>query len=103
MTEKKATRTYRVLVPIPPSGTEFEEGDQRLRFVALGDFEGAGPDEAVEAAATDAGDEWRGGPVIAVPLSHWQQREAFAKTMRIWEITKTPALPAGESPPPEET
>lgn len=99
MTEKSATRRYRVLTPIPPSSTDFEAGDERLRYLALGDFEATDPDDAVQQAAeTTNGD---GGVLVAVPSSHWQERQAVAKTMRIWEITKTPALEAGPEPESE--
>jgi hypothetical protein len=99
MNEKATIRSYRVLTPVPPSSTDFEAGDERLRYLALGDYDAADPDAAVEAAADDTDGD--GGILIAIPISHWQQREAQAKTMRIWEITKTPALPAGP-PEPEE-
>jgi hypothetical protein len=101
MAEKstKKPTIYRVLRPIPPSAEAFGEGDQRMTYDVVGDFEAGNPNDAVEQAAdTIPGDTLT---LVAVPVSYWQMRSLKAKTMRIWEVAREgpgAAEPSGENP-----
>lgn len=96
---EKTLRSYRVLLPVPPTSEEFEGGDQRVRYLPLGTYEANSPEQAVEDAAKATDEDWTGGTLIAVPASHWQEREVAAETRRLWKITKPDGLP---EPMPEE-
>ena len=97
MTEKKDRKptVYRVLQPIPPSAEAFGEGDRRMTYDVVGDYEAGNPDDAVEQAADDlAGDNLT---LVAVPLSYWQMRNVAAKTIRLWTVSREG--PGADAPP----
>lgn len=96
MADEKKTRPYRVLMPEPPTSTQFGEGDERMRYVLIGVFEAHDPDAAIEAAAEIAADSkpsWVHGLLVAIPDSKWSERMVEAKTMRIWRVAKVGSEP----------
>jgi hypothetical protein len=107
--EKKPTiRSYKVLRPMAPTQAEFEAGQRFAKYVGLGEYQAADPDEAVEKACEEFTD-LEGGRFVVVALTGWQEREATAETITQWaitrpapEISEDEAEQIGEGEPPTE-